>query len=59
MNGAMDFVMLVCAVAAALAAGVLLGYVACKGLFGLCSMHVRAIAAQRSATKSEASAANA
>ncbi len=47
MDSVVNLVMLICAVVAALAAGVLLGYVTCKGLFGLCSMHVRALVAAK------------
>ena len=36
-----DFVMLVCAVLASLAAGVLVAYGVCVGMFGLFRMHSR------------------
>ncbi len=51
MDNFMNTAMLVCAVIAALAAGVLLGYVTCKGLFALCSMHVKSLGAARGAAK--------
>jgi hypothetical protein len=53
MDSVVNSLMLVCAVIAALAAGVLLGYMTCKGLFTLCSIHARALGAARSAAKAE------
>jgi hypothetical protein len=40
---AMNLLVLTCAVVAALALGVLLGYVCCQGLFELLRMHARSI----------------
>ena len=54
MDSVVNSLMLVCAVIAALGGGVLLGYIACKGLFTLCSLHARSLFAARSAAKSEA-----
>lgn len=59
MDSALNSLMLVCAVVAALAAGVLLGYVACKGLFGLFTAHARSISAARASAKTEAQVVNA
>ncbi len=56
MDGFMNTVMLVCAVIAALAAGVLLGYVTCKGLFALCSLHVKSLGSPKTAEVQTASA---
>ena len=53
MDGVANSIMLICAVVAALAAGVLLGYVACKGLFTICSLHARSLFAARTAAKPE------
>jgi hypothetical protein len=51
--------MLVCAVLAALAAGVLLAYFACMGLFRLFTMHARSVVAARNTAKAKAQVANA
>ncbi len=59
MDSVVNSLMLLCAVVAALAAGVLLGYMTCKGLFALCSAHARALGAARSAAKAEAQIVNA
>ena len=59
MDGLVDFVTLICAVTAALAAGLLLGYAACKGLFALCSVHARSVFEARSAAKTEVQTVNA
>ncbi len=59
MDGVVNSLMLICAVVAALAAGVLLGYVACKGLFTLCSLHARSLFEARTASKAEARTVNA
>jgi hypothetical protein len=40
---AMNLLVLTCAVVAALALGVLLGYVCCQGLFELLKMHARSL----------------
>ena len=54
MDSALNSLMLVCAVVAALAAGVMLGYGACKGLFSLFTAHARSISAARATAKTEA-----
>jgi hypothetical protein len=59
MDSVVNSLMLICAVVAALAAGVLLGYMACKALFGLCKVHARALFAARNAAKTEAQPVNA
>ena len=59
MDSVVNSLMLVCAVIVALGAGVLLGYMACKALFALCSMHARSLGASRSTAKAEAQVANA
>ncbi len=59
MDSALNSLMLVCAVVAALAAGVLLGYATCKGLFGLFTAHARSLSAARALAKAEAQTANA
>jgi hypothetical protein len=59
MVNALNTVMLICAVVAALAAGVLLGYFACMGLFSLFTMHARSLVASRKSAKTEAQVANA
>jgi hypothetical protein len=59
MVSALNTVMLICAVFAALAAGVLLGYVACMGLFRLFTMHARSLITARKSAKAEAQVANA
>ncbi len=43
---AMNLVMLVCAVLAALAFGVLLGYAACQALFSVLRIHAQSVSAQ-------------
>jgi hypothetical protein len=42
-----DLMMLVCAVLAALAAGVLVAYGVCLGMFGLFRMHARQVAVKQ------------
>lgn len=59
MYSALNSLMLICAVLAALAAGVLLGYFACMGLFGLFTMHARSMMAARKTAKAEAQVASA
>ncbi len=59
MVSALNTVMLVCAVLAALAAGVLLAYFACMGLFRLFTMHARSVVAARNTAKAKAQVANA
>jgi hypothetical protein len=59
MDGFVDFITLICAVTAALAAGLLLGYAACKALFALCSVHARSVFEARNSTKTEARTVNA
>jgi hypothetical protein len=59
MDSVVNSLMLVCAVIAALAAGVLLGYMMCKALFTLCSLHARSLGAARSAAKAETQVASA
>jgi len=56
---ALNSLMLICAVAAALAAGVLLGYFTCKGLFTLFTLHARSMVGARQPTKAEPRIANA
>jgi hypothetical protein len=51
--------MLICAVLAALAAGVLLGYFLCMGLFRIFMLHARTVVAARKTAKGEAQVASA
>ena len=59
MDSGLNTLMLICAVLAALAAGVLLGYVTCKGLFALFTLHARSVVSARESAKHEAQVANA
>jgi hypothetical protein len=43
MQNAMNMSMLVCAILAAMALGVMLGYATCKGLFAVLRMHARSL----------------
>jgi hypothetical protein len=49
----MNTLMLVCAIFAALASGVLLGYGCCKGLFAALGLHARSIAPERASAKAQ------
>jgi len=59
MQNMLNSMMLVCAVLAALAAGVLLGYFVCMGLFRLFTLHARSLVSARQTAKAEAQVANA
>jgi len=59
MQSALNSIMLICAVLAALAAGVLLGYFLCMGLFRIFMLHARTVVAARKTAKGEAQVASA
>jgi hypothetical protein len=59
MDSALNTLMLICAVAAALAAGVLLGYATCKGLFALFTLHARSLVEATKTSKPEPQIASA
>jgi uncharacterized protein (DUF2062 family) len=50
MQDQVNMVMLVCAVVAALAFGVLVGYATCKGFFTMLRTHARSLEAERAKT---------